>query len=180
GPEPRNKLKPESITRIRAKLNEKKLELTNNAWQFLPDSANSGLKLGYEKADFDDSSWKPIKIGQHWEGQGYPALDGWAWYRIKIDIPGDWLKDSLFLNTEGIDDAYEIYFNGKKMASGGDMPRKLTAFDERKAHTVPHEVINPDGKNVIAIRVFDWYGAGGIHRPITISNVPVGGIDIIK
>src|SRR4029079_11652720 len=77
GPPPRNALKPETLTRLRAKLNEKKLDLTKQSWQFQPDAKNVGLPLGCQKPDCDDRSWKPIKIGQHWEGQGYPTLDGW-------------------------------------------------------------------------------------------------------
>ncbi|MFT3878229.1 MAG: beta galactosidase jelly roll domain-containing protein [Gemmatales bacterium] len=180
GPPPRNALKPETIARMRAKLNEKKLELVTKSWQFMPDGKNEGLKLGWEKPGFDDAAWKPIKIGQHWEGQGYPTLDGWAWYRLSVDIPKDWAGVPIYLNSEGVDDAYEIYVNGTKIGEGGDISNKKTAFEERKAHAIPASVLKPGEKNVIAVRVYDWYGAGGIHRPMTLSNVPIGGVDILK
>lgn len=191
-PPPRNALKPETIARMRAKLNEKKIDLTTKSWQFMPDGKNEGLKLGWEKQGFDDTAWKPIKIGQHWEGQGYNALDGWAWYRLNVDVPKDWAAphpqplspegrgEKWYLNTEGIDDAYEIYVNGTKIGSGGDIPNKKTAFEDRTAHSIPENVLKPGEKNVIAVRVYDWYGAGGIHRPMSLGNVPIGGIDILK
>src|SRR5207244_9042426 len=72
GPPPRNALKPETIARMRAKLNEKRLDLVAKSWQFMPDGKEDGMKLGWHLPSFDDKSWKPIKIGQHWEGQGYP------------------------------------------------------------------------------------------------------------
>ena len=128
GPPPRNALKPETIARMRAKLNEKRLELVTKSWQFMPDGKNEGLKLGWEKSGFDDKAWKPIKIGQHWEGQGYPTLDGWAWYRLSVDVPKDWAGVPIYLNSEGVDDAYEIYINGTKIGEGGDIPNKKTAF----------------------------------------------------
>jgi hypothetical protein len=180
GPPPRNALKPETIARMRAKLNEKKLDLVTKSWQFQPDGKNEGLKLGWEKASFDDQAWKPIKIGQHWEGQGYNALDGWAWYRLTVDIPKDWSGVPMFFISEGVDDAYEIYVNGTKIGNGGDIPNKKTAFEERTAHAIPAGLLNPGEKNVIAVRVYDWYGAGGIHRPMSLSNVPIGGVDILK
>jgi hypothetical protein len=180
GPPPRNALKPETIARMRAKLNEKKLDLTKQTWRFLPDGKNEGLSLGYEKPGYDDTAWKPIKIGQHWDGQGYPALDGWAWYRLRIDVPKDWAGVPLFWNTEGVDDAYELYVNGTKVGSGGDIPNKKTAFEERKAHAMPAGLLKAGEKNEIAVRVLDWQGAGGIHRPMSLTNVPIGGVGILK
>jgi hypothetical protein len=180
GPPPRNALKPETIARMRAKLNEKKIDLVTKSWQFMPDGKEEGLTLGWHQLNFDDKSWKPTKIGQPWEGQGFPKLDGWAWYRIALDIPKDWPRAGIYLNSEGVDDAYEIYVNGIKIGEGGDIPNKKTAFEERKAHPIPALVFKPGEQNVIAIRVHDWYGAGGIHRPITLSNTPIGGIDILK
>jgi beta-glucuronidase len=35
----------------------------------------------------DANSWKEIRIGADWESQGYPDLDGWAWYRLSVEIP---------------------------------------------------------------------------------------------
>lgn len=180
GPPPRNALKPETIARMRAKLNEKKFDLVTKSWQFQPDAKNEGLKLGWEKPGFDDQAWKPIKIGQHWEGQGHNALDGWAWYRLTVDVPKDWKDVPMYWNTEGVDDAYELYVNGTRIGSGGDIPNKKTAFEDRTAHAIPAGLLKPGEKNVIAVRVYDWYGAGGIHRPMSLSNVPIGGVDILK
>ncbi|MFO0814412.1 MAG: glycoside hydrolase family 2 TIM barrel-domain containing protein [Gemmatales bacterium] len=187
GPPPRNALKPETIARMRAKLNEKKIDLVTKSWQFMPDGKNEGLKLGWEKPGFDDKAWKPIKIGAHWEGQGYPALDGWAWYRLAVDVPPypqplspHGKGEQWYLNTEGVDDAYEIYINGTKIGSGGDIPNKKTAFEDRTAHAIPAGLLKPGEKNVIAVRVYDWYGAGGIHRPMSLSTVPIGGVDILR
>lgn len=187
GPPPRNALKPETIARMRAKLNEKKIDLVTKSWQFMPDGKNEGLKLGWEKPGFDDKAWKPIKIGAHWEGQGYPALDGWAWYRLAVDVPPhpqplspQGKAEQWYLNTEGVDDAYEIYINGTKVGSGGDIPNKKTAFEDRTAHAIPAGLLKPGEKNVIAVRVYDWYGAGGIHRPMSFSTVPIGWVDILR
>jgi hypothetical protein len=180
GPPPRNALKPETIARMRAKLNEKRLDLVAKSWQFMPDGKEEGLKLGWHQPGFDDKAWKPIKIGKHWEAQGYPDLDGWAWYRLKVEIPKDWAAVPIYLNSEGVDDAYEIYFNGTKIGAGGDIPNKKTAFEERKAHAIPAHLLKPGESNLIAIRVYDWYGSGGIHRPMTLSNMPIGGVDILK
>src|SRR5205807_3518260 len=75
GPMPKRALAPDTIRRMREKLHEEKLDLTKATWQFRPDPDNSGLAKNWHKADTKpDASWKPIRVGQHWEAQGYPTL----------------------------------------------------------------------------------------------------------
>ena len=35
------------------------------------------------------------------------------------------------------------------------------------------KAMKPGEKNLIAIRVYDWYGAGGIHRPVSIGTMAI-------
>lgn len=181
GPMPKRELKPETIRRIREKLREKKLELTKETWQFKPDAGNSGLANNWHKPDLKlDDSWNPIKVGKHWEGQGWPRLDGWAWYRLDVTIPPDWAGQPLYLSFEGVDDHYEAYVNGTKIGSGGDIATKRTAFEDRASFKLPDSV-KPGDKCTIAIRVFDWYGAGGIHRPVTLGTTELpAGADMLR
>ena len=43
----------------------------------------------------------------------------------------------IYLNSEGVDDAYEIYLNGTKIGAGGDIPNK-------NAQTIGRELGNHD------------------------------------
>src|SRR2546423_106904 len=57
----------------------------------LPD-VDSGLVNGAARwADpaLDDHSWDDIRVPGYWEGQGYPGLDGIAWYRTAVTLGTD-------------------------------------------------------------------------------------------
>jgi Glycosyl hydrolases family 2, sugar binding domain/Glycosyl hydrolases family 2, TIM barrel domain len=179
GPDPTRALSAATVRHMREKIDEKKIELIGRTWRFRPDPQNVGLanKWHLPSTKLDDL-WKDIRIGQAWEGLGYPKLDGWAWYRIAVDIPTEWKGLPAYVSFEGVDDHYELYVNGKLAGSGGDIAAKATAFEERKSHGVT-TLINPGETNHIAVRVYDWYGAGGLFRPVTLGTAQIGSGDEI-
>ena len=162
-----------TIRAVKEKLDEERIDLTGQAWQFRPDPENNGLDHKWQLPTTSlDDSWKPIHIGQAWEGQGYPTLDGWAWYRIDVDIPQAWKDRNIYVSFEGADDYYELFVNGQKVGTGGDIETKTTAFEERKSHDVTRQ-LKPGETAVLAVRIYDWYGAGGLFRPITIGTAQI-------
>jgi len=169
GPEPVRGLDDDTRRRMREKLHEKKVPLVARPWRFAPDPKDEGLKRGWHLPATRDEDWKEIRIGQHWEGQGYPTLDGWAWYRIRIDVPASWDGGKVYLLFEGADDFYELYVDGKLAGTGGDLEKRETAFSESKAHCIT-DVVKIGRSCQIAVRVHDWQGAGGLFRPITLST----------
>ncbi|PTB88376.1 glycoside hydrolase, partial [Marivirga lumbricoides] len=89
--------------------------------------------------------------------------DGFAWYRIHFD--GTTLNQSelYFLVLGFIDDVDETYINGKLIGKSGSFPpRNRTAYNSHRSYSIPSEAINFKGDNVIAVRVFDEMGSGGI------------------
>lgn len=179
--QPKHEFAKTTVLQIREKIGSKKIELANVPWTFKPDDTNVGVEEAwYEPAAKIDDSWKSIKIGQSWEGQGYETLDGWAWYRTSVKVPASWQGQKIYITTEGVDDHYELYVKGKLIASGGDIATKATAFEERKSHEVT-KFVSPGQECHIVVRVYDWYGAGGIHRPITIGTTQLGSnVQILK
>jgi len=170
GPEPKHALSDATRRQLREKLQERKVELVKNTWKFKPDPKEEGLKLNWHQPSFKvDDSWKDIRIDKHWEAQGYPNLDGWAWYRLDVTVPKDWAGRPVYLTFEGVDDYYELFVNGQKAGTGGDLEKRLTAFDEVKSHAVTN-LMTPGEVCTIAVRVYDWGGAGGIFRPVTLTT----------
>jgi hypothetical protein len=160
-----------TIQEMEGKLNGRTLSLSDRTWRFRVDRENLGLDLGWHRADHPlNDAWGEIRVGSHWESQGYPDLDGWAWYCTDVAIPEDWPSDRAYLWIDGGDDYYEVYVNGSKVGAGGDIALRKTAFEERA--TFP--ILRLDGERSvrIAIRVNDWQGAGGLFRPIQWSSVP--------
>jgi len=173
GPMPQHALQSGVRQRMREKLCEGKISLVERQWLFAPDAANEGLSKGWHLPQMPDREWKEIRIGQAWEGQGYEHLDGWAWYRIAVEIPEVWNGRPVYVSFEGVDDYYELYVNGNRAGSGGNIEKQETAFEERKSHAVTDFVV-PGETAQIAVRVYDWYGAGGLFRPVTIGTVAIG------
>lgn len=178
---PKHEFTAETIQQMREKISARKIELVNATWKFKPDADNVGVEQSWQQPTTEiDDSWSTIKIGQSWESQGYSTLDGWAWYRTRVDVPDEWRGQKVYISTEGVDDHYEIYVNGTLVGTGGDIETRATAFEERASHDATR-FITPGTNCHIAIRVYDWYGAGGIHRPVTIGTAQLGsGVQVLK
>jgi hypothetical protein len=184
-------MSPESLQGIRNALNQKTLSLNASPWVFRPDPQNQGLELRWHLPDsplpdsplpatqLPDNQWKPIEIGKHWESEGYPGLDGWAWYRTEVAVPTDWAGEDLYLWVDGADDYIEVYVDGINIGSAGDRTKRKTAFEELVSFPIPKNAPaepsdeGPEARTLkIAIRVEDWQGAGGLFRPISLVNTP--------
>jgi cephalosporin-C deacetylase len=141
------------------------LDLAGEGWRF-----QKGDDLAWVKPEFDDANWQNIAVGMPWESALQIEYDGWAWYRRSIVISQkDYKKairkyGSMILSLGMIDDADETYFNGVKIGSTGKLPPDtLSAWDTPRKYLVPAALIRWDEPNVIAVRVFDDTGGGGLH-----------------
>src|ERR1700761_2438875 len=124
-----------------------------NGWRFHP-----GDSAAWAGTTYNDSAWVPIKIGQNWESQGYPDLDGFAWYRLHIIIPSSlkqnaFLKERLVIKLGRVDDGDELYLNdsligrnagngGKIETGNGSLQRSYTlALDDPRIHWDKENVV---------------------------------------
>jgi hypothetical protein len=112
---------------------------------------------------FDDSDWETIKVPASWEDQGFNGYDGFAWYRIKFDGRKLDKEAIYYLNLGFVDDADEAYLNDKLVGFSGQCPPKFkTAYNSERKYVLPSYLINYQGDNTIALRVFDSVNSGGI------------------
>jgi hypothetical protein len=123
-----------------------------------------GDKGGWSKMDFDDSSWQKVKLPDKWENHsGYIEDNVYGWYRKHVMIPADWKGKTLVLPLGKIDDCDETFFNGKEVGHTGQMPPEYeSAYDKERRYEVPPKLVKWGGENVIAVRVYDTSGGGGI------------------
>lgn len=128
---------------------------------FHEDSGNEGIKLGFARPDFDDSSWGTMPLPGYWQNRGL-LHNGAVWFRIAIDVPEKWSTYKLMLCLGAIDDHDETYFNG--VCIGGIGKENPNAYQTPRNYEVPASIVQP-GRNVIAVRVFDWMGNGGFVGP---------------
>lgn len=123
-------------------------------WLFHP-----GDDPAWAAPDLDEAGWKPIAVPGFWENQGYPDLNGFAWYRLHFKA-GE-LPDQPFLLLGTIDDADEAYLNGERLGRTGEFPPEpASEFMTQRVYAAPRSLFRPD--NVLAIRVYDGTGQGGI------------------
>jgi alpha-galactosidase len=149
----------------------------NQGWKFLP-----GDNLDYAKPGFDDSGWKAIGVDKIWEEQGYDPLDGFAWYRLRVTIPSALKKaariqDGLRIFLGKINNFDQAFLNGRLFGSNGRVVAPGTAVDDsytkaetelwnrERCYVLPPDDprIRWDRENVIAVRVFDEGGQGGMY-----------------
>lgn len=161
--------------RLREDLVGRDINLVTADWRLRPDLDQVGFQADWANAELEkqpaESLWQPIRIDAHWEGQGHPQLDGWAWYATDVRVPQDWSGDPLYLCFSGVDDHYQAFVNGEAIGSAGVIETKETAFEMRTSHRLP-EKIQAGETLKIRIAVYDWYGAGGIFRPIYLRTTP--------
>jgi len=139
-------------------------------WKFALDPKEEGVAKGWQLREFDDSNWRDLPVGRHWESFGI-NYDGWAWYRRWVDIPAEMAGNEVELVAEGIDDVYEVYINGKFVKFHGDIKLGHPEGSVWLKRTVTEvgDFLKPGEANLIAIRVLDWTGAGGIWKPIYLA-----------
>lgn len=136
-------------------------------WRFRTDPSDEGASAGWAGEAFDDSGWATIEAGRDWETQGFEGYDGVGWYRRWIDVPAAWSGSTVRLAAGGIDDEYDVYVNGVFVRHHGERPDR--SVWNWQTYTRLDERLRP-GRNLLAIRVVDWGGGGGIVKAIALRR----------
>ena len=117
-----------------------------------------GTRDGWADPAFSAAGWKQMNLPQLWEEAGLPNYDGIVWFRKEVDVPTAWAGRDAALHLGPIDDIDTTWLNGEKV--GG-----LEQYTEPRDYRVPEKLLKT-GKNLIAVRVLDTGGGGGIYgRP---------------
>jgi cephalosporin-C deacetylase len=126
----------------------------------------------WSEARLDDEAWQTIEVGKNWESQGHEDYDGYAWYRVALHIPKSMESNAallelghLTLTLGKIDDVEQVWFNGASIGQTGQFPPSYsTAWTQSRRYTIPANLVRWDAENVIAVRVFDEGGDGGLYE----------------
>lgn len=145
-------------------------------WKFLP-----GDDLSRADPKADSSIWYAIDVTKVWDDQGFNKLDGYGWYRSHFFLSKDLkknsiLKDSLLIYLGKIDDYDQVFLNGQLMGENGRVvpPGTKAGNDFIKENSLWYQdriykIATNDPrllwgkKNIIAIRVYDIGGPGGMY-----------------
>ncbi len=139
-----------------------------NNWKF-----TKGDAAIYSSIQPIDSNWQTIQVPSVWEDAGHPGYDGIAWYRTSITIPESWKDSTLILDLGKVDDDDECYFNGKLIGT-------KAGWQENRVYNIPKSIINYNEKNIIAVKVTDTTGGGGIYEKtpeVRAGYMPIHNVD---
>lgn len=139
--------------------------------------SDAPLRVGddpqWRNKEFNEKDWFVVQLNRDWDSQGFGDYDGIAFYRKRFNLPIEMLeqshwKDSLVFYMGQIDDADEVYLNGKMIGKTGRFPNDKGGFlsaaeIERRYHVAANDpVVKWGEENVLAIRVYDHEGLGGM------------------
>ena len=141
-------------------------------WKF-----HTGSDKTWKSVDFNDNDWPAINVPSVWENQGYEDYDGYAWYRLEFKLPQNFSSGELYLSLGKIDDIDDVYLNGQYVGNVYDLKKASYyrssgwEYDARRIYKIKEGLLNRNGANTIAVRVYDGQGLGGIYEgPIGIMS----------
>lgn len=105
--------------------------------------------------DLNTSTWKTMEVPGYWENAGLPGFDGVVWFRKEVDLPEPWAGQEGILHLGPVDDYDATWVNGVQIGA-------TEQWNALRDYKIPAGVLKA-GRNVIAVRVLDTGGGGGIY-----------------
>jgi sialate O-acetylesterase len=144
------------LTRIRARLGDLPVQ-------------DAGLVDGravWADPALDDSTWERIAVPARWEEAGFEGMDGIAWYRTSFGDPDE--------ARAGVRSAWERSTARLRLGERPRVGRTERAWNRPRVYAVPPDRLQ-SGRNVVAVRVEDTGGGGGIWGDAGLVYLEAGG-----
>ena len=137
------------------------LSVVTGQWRF-----QKGDDSAWKAPGLDDSQWSMVMLPDTWERHSnYTEDDVYGWFRRRIEIPAGIKGKDFDLLLGCIDDVDEAWLNGERLGGTGSFPPDFQiAWDVQRRYRVPASLVRGDGSDVLAVRVFDRAGGGGIYE----------------
>ncbi|MHC5003956.1 MAG: family 16 glycoside hydrolase, partial [Planctomycetota bacterium] len=131
---------------------------------------DAGVGDGWTTPEGDDESWQTVELPATYASSGLGGFDGVVCFRRVVELPADQAGRAATLELGPIDDYDDVWINGEHVGATHD----AGMWNRPRRYAVPADVLRA-GRNVIAVRVLDTGGVGGINgRPEQLRLV-VGG-----
>lgn len=137
------------------------------AWQGDFTSADTAL---WKASTTDDNNWQQVPVPGLWSSEPLSGFDGFVWLRKTIEIPEAEAGKGAMLHLAMIDDNDITYLNGVQVGS-------TIGVGNKRSYAIPAGVLQ-SGKNVIAVRVEDTGGGGGIYGDSNDVKLMIGDTNI--
>jgi beta-galactosidase len=166
----------------------------NGVWKFNWVKKPADRPVEFFSSDFDASHWDEIKVPSNWqmEGYGIPIYLNSPYpfeknppyiqheynpvgsYRTEFEIPEGWDGRQVFIHFDGVESAFYVWVNGKKVGYSQDSrtPAEFNITSFLKS-----------GKNILAAEVYRWsdgsylecqdfWRLSGIFRDVCLFSTP--------
>lgn len=143
------KVSLDSLSKLKVQGFDKRIEELQGA------KINAVIASSFKIVEYDDSNWPELNQPGLWELQSLGEFDGVVWLRKSIVLSADEAKKDAILELSTIDDDDITYVNGSKIGN-------TNQWDAFRKYLIPKGILQ-QGENVIAIRVTDNGGGGGIY-----------------
>ena len=135
------------------KIFKEKLTADLQKWQGgLP---RASAVASWKESSFDDGSWHQMAVPSIWETKGLTNIDGVVWFRKDIILSAAEAGKEGTLELSLIDDIDNTYINGVEIGS-------TSGYNVVRKYKIPSGILK-EGKNVIAVRINDTGGGGGMY-----------------
>lgn len=116
-------------------------------WQF-----HTGDDPAWASPAIDDSQWEQLRGNDPWGMQGHPGYTGFAWYRLHLVLtPAPGAQPDFAILLSGVEDVYELYWNGVLIGRNGQMPPHQVWYFNQPDQTYG---LGPARRGVLSIRVW--------------------------
>ncbi len=178
----------------------------NGLWKFSYAVNYNSVIPGFEKEEYDCTTWNDIHVPAHMQMEGYdiPAYINvqYPWdghedidlgeipekfnpvgsYVKYFDLPENWCGKEVHVVFDGVESGYALWLNGKYVGYSED------TFTPSEFNLTP---FLKNGTNKMAVQVFKWTSSSwmedqdffrfsGIYRNVFLRLVPAAHIDDIK
>ncbi|MCX6265985.1 MAG: hypothetical protein NTW16_01310 [Bacteroidetes bacterium] len=148
----------DSLFEAKKRASEKHISQLTKLIESLQGSVSNFMDVDqWMKTDYDDSKWPKMELPGQWEKQvkELKDLDGSVWFRKDFTLGREEEGKPAKIHLAMIDDNDRTYINGVLVGS-------TFIWNKKRIYEVPEKVLIR-GKNVVAIRVEDGGGGGGIY-----------------
>ncbi|RYX82682.1 9-O-acetylesterase [bacterium] len=123
-------------------------------------TADAGYNANWTSTANSDALWKTAPLPNYWDNTGAAELkdlDGIVQFRREVVVPEAWAGKDLTITLGAIDDIDVSYWNGVQIGA-------TNGADKQRRYTIPGAQVKA-GANLLAVRVTDTGGPGGMYGP---------------
>jgi len=158
------KLDLDSISKVFIAKSTKRIERLQGS------EINVAATSRFKEFDYDDRNWPELNAAEVWESQELGEFDGVVWLRKEITITANDLGQPALLELAKIDDEDISYINGIEVG-------RNTNWEAKRKYEIPAGLLKV-GQNIIAIRIVDNSGGGGIYGDSRDLKLTIGSTQI--